>query len=115
MVHARLILLVTVVLGLGLLGASPRAQAQPRNTATDTVNVNPGLYVQASSSPDSSDPVACFDHVWRDARNALQAYAGRCPTYTVFKDYGHLSQGYSVGTTDTSVSGPILEVLRKVK
>jgi hypothetical protein len=43
MVHAPLILLVTIVLGLGLLGASPRAHAQPRNTATDTFKVNPGL------------------------------------------------------------------------
>jgi triacylglycerol lipase len=41
--------------------------------------------------------------------------AGRCPTYAVFKDHNHLSQAYSVGTTDTSVSGPILEVLRKMK
>jgi acetyl esterase/lipase len=50
-----------------------------------------------------------------DALNKALCDAGRCPTYTVFKDHGHLSQGYSVGTTDTSVSGPILEVLRKVK
>src|SRR5258708_29806704 len=49
-----------------------------------------------------------------DALNKALCDAGRCPTYTVFKDHGHLSQGYSVGTTDTSVSGPILEVLRKV-
>jgi triacylglycerol lipase len=38
---------------------------------------------------------------------------GRCPTYVVFKDHSHLSQAFSVGTTDTSVSGPILEFLRK--
>ena len=50
-----------------------------------------------------------------DALNKALCDAGRCPTYTVFKDHGHLSQGYSVGTTDTSVSGPILEVLRTVK
>jgi triacylglycerol lipase len=50
-----------------------------------------------------------------DALNKALCDAGRCPTYTVFKDHGHLSQGYSVGTTDTSVSGPILEVLRKVE
>jgi triacylglycerol lipase len=50
-----------------------------------------------------------------DALNKALCDAGRCPTYTVFKDHGHLSQGYSVGTTDTCVSGPILEVLRKVK
>jgi len=50
-----------------------------------------------------------------DALNKALCDAGRCPTYAVFKDHGHLSQAYSVGTTDTSVSGPILEVLRKVK
>jgi predicted esterase len=47
--------------------------------------------------------------------NKVLCDAGRCPTYTVFKDHSHLSQTYSVGTTDTSVSGPILEILRKVK
>ena len=50
-----------------------------------------------------------------DALNKALCDAGRCPIYTVFKDHGHLSQAYSVGTTDTSVSGPILEVLRKMK
>src|SRR5262245_39772880 len=50
-----------------------------------------------------------------DALNKALCDAGRCPIYTVFKDHSHLSQVYSVGTTDTSVSGPILEVLRKVK
>ena len=50
-----------------------------------------------------------------DALNKALCDAGRCPTYAVFKDHGHLSQTYSVGTTDTSVSGPILEFLRKVK
>jgi triacylglycerol lipase len=33
--------------------------------------------------------------------------AGHCPTYAVFKDHSHISQMYSVGTADTSVSGPI--------
>jgi len=41
--------------------------------------------------------------------------AGRCPIYAVFKDYSHISQNYSVGTADVSVSGLILEVLRNVK
>src|SRR5262245_35898443 len=50
-----------------------------------------------------------------DALNKALCGAGRCPTYVVFKEHSHLSQGYSVGTTDTSVSGPILEVLRKAK
>jgi len=50
-----------------------------------------------------------------DALNKALCDAGRCPIYAVFKDHGHLSQLYSVGTADTSVSGPILEFLRKVK
>jgi triacylglycerol lipase len=50
-----------------------------------------------------------------DALNKALCDAGRCPTYMVFKDHSHHSQNFSVGTTDTSVSGPILEVLRKVK
>ena len=41
--------------------------------------------------------------------------AGRCPNYMVFKDHSHHSQNSSIGTTDTSVSGAILEVLRKAK
>jgi triacylglycerol lipase len=41
--------------------------------------------------------------------------AGRCPIYAEFKDHGHISQGYSVGTPDTSVSGPVLQVLQQVK
>jgi dienelactone hydrolase len=50
-----------------------------------------------------------------DAANKALCDAGRCPTYLVFKDHSHISQGYSVGTTDTSVSGPILQVLQKIK
>ncbi len=50
-----------------------------------------------------------------DALNKALCDAGRCPTYMVFKDHSHHSQNYSVGTTDTSVSGPILEILREVK
>jgi pimeloyl-ACP methyl ester carboxylesterase len=41
--------------------------------------------------------------------------AGRCPTYAVFKDHSHISQNYSVGTADVSVSGPILQFIRGVK
>jgi dienelactone hydrolase len=50
-----------------------------------------------------------------DATNKALCDAGRCPTYVVFKDHSHISQNYSVGTPDTSVSGPILQVLRQIK
>jgi acetyl esterase/lipase len=53
----------------------------------------------------------------REAEQANRALcdAGRCPTYVVFKDHSHISQNYSVGTPDTSVSGPVLQVLRQIK
>jgi triacylglycerol lipase len=53
----------------------------------------------------------------REAEQAKKALcaAGRCPIYAVFKDHSHISQNYSVGTPDTSVSGPILQVLNLVK
>jgi triacylglycerol lipase len=50
-----------------------------------------------------------------DAADKALCDAGRCPIYPVFKDHSHISQGYSVGTADTSVSGPILQVLRQIK
>ena len=40
--------------------------------------------------------------------------AGHCPGYTRFKDHGHISAMYSVGTGDVSVSKPVLEFLRSV-
>ena len=53
----------------------------------------------------------------REAEQAKKALcdAGRCPIYAVFKDHSHISQNYSVGTPDTSVSGPILQVLQQIK
>jgi dienelactone hydrolase len=50
-----------------------------------------------------------------DAADKALCDAGRCPIYTVFKDHSHISQGYSVGTADSSVSGPILQVLRQIE
>ena len=40
---------------------------------------------------------------------------GRCPTYIVLKDHSHMSQNYSIGTSDVSLSGPVLEFLRNIK
>ena len=40
---------------------------------------------------------------------------GKCPTYVVLKDHSHVSQDYSIGSPDTSVSGPVLELIRKVE
>jgi len=40
--------------------------------------------------------------------------AGRCPTYVVFKDHSHVSQVMSPDTSDTSVTGPILEWIKSL-
>jgi dienelactone hydrolase len=50
-----------------------------------------------------------------DGANKALCDAGRCPTYVIFKDHSHISQNYSVGTQDTSVSAPILQVLHQIK
>jgi dienelactone hydrolase len=41
--------------------------------------------------------------------------AGHCPTYLVLKDHSHMSQNYSIGTPDVSLSAPVLEFIRKIK
>src|SRR5438552_3402484 len=41
--------------------------------------------------------------------------ARRCPTYLVLKDHSHVSQNYAVGTSDVSLSGPVLQFIRKIK
>jgi triacylglycerol lipase len=41
--------------------------------------------------------------------------AGKCPTYLDYKDHSHVSQMYSVGTPDTSVSEPVLKFLSSLK
>jgi acetyl esterase/lipase len=37
--------------------------------------------------------------------------AGHCPTYAVFEGHSHISQTLSVGTADTTVSGPVLRFI----
>jgi triacylglycerol lipase len=41
--------------------------------------------------------------------------AGKCSTYTVFKDHSHISEVMSPDTADTSVTGPILKWMKSVK
>ncbi|MEP7352083.1 MAG: hypothetical protein ABI824_02515 [Acidobacteriota bacterium] len=41
--------------------------------------------------------------------------AGHCPTYLFLKDHSHISEVLSPGTTDTSVTGPILKWMKSVK
>ena len=40
---------------------------------------------------------------------------GKCPTYLELKDHSHMSQNYSIGTSDVSLSGPVQQFLRVIK
>jgi hypothetical protein len=59
---------------------------------------------------DLPDAIVQADNV----RKAL-CDVGHCPTYVVLKDHSHMSQTYSVGTPDMSVSGPVLQFLSAIK
>ena len=39
----------------------------------------------------------------------------KCPTMLFARRHNHMSEVFSIDTADTSVSGPILEWIRKVK
>jgi len=53
--------------------------------------------------------------VQADAVKKALCDVGHCPTYLVLKDHSHMSQNYSVGTSDVSLSGPVLDFIRKIK
>lgn len=50
-----------------------------------------------------------------DAANKALCDAGHCPTYVMFQNHSHMSQNYSVGTADISVSGPMLQFIQGIK
>ena len=47
--------------------------------------------------------------------SAARRAAGHPSTYAMFSDHSHISQNYSIGTADTSVSAPILEFIRELE
>jgi triacylglycerol lipase len=48
-----------------------------------------------------------------DKLDAALTKAGRAHDYLVAAKHGHMSESYSVGTADDSVSGPVLAFIRK--
>jgi triacylglycerol lipase len=49
-----------------------------------------------------------------NVKEALCA-VGKCPAYLELKDHSHVSQNYSIGTADVSMSGPALQFIRAIK
>ena len=40
--------------------------------------------------------------------------AGHCPKFVIFKDHGHMSALFAVGTADVSTSKPVLDWIRSI-
>ncbi|HEX5280377.1 MAG TPA: alpha/beta hydrolase [Micropepsaceae bacterium] len=53
--------------------------------------------------------------VQAETANKELCAAGHCPAYAVYKDHSHVSQMYSIGTPDTSVSAPVVKFLTSIK
>ena len=97
-------------------GQGKQAQAQP-DAATLLARSNlPGLIHSnllffVSTAELDPPSIIAFAETLRDAL----CKAGRCPTYSVFKDHSHISEVMSPDTADTSVTGPILQWMKSVK
>lgn len=102
--------------GAGKGKGKGRGQAQP-DAATQLARSNlPGLVKSGLPffvSVAELDPpnIIAFAGTLRDQL----CQAGRCPTYAEFKDHSHISEVMSPNTSDTSVTGPILEWMRSIK
>jgi len=64
----------------------------------------------AYAEVDVPEAIAQADNV----KKALCA-VGKCPTSLELKDHSHVSQIYSIGTADVSMSGPALQFIRAIK
>jgi acetyl esterase/lipase len=94
--------------GSAYFGNDPK-ELQDRSSVEGMKKVTIPLFI-SHTEVDLPDAITQADEV----KKAL-CDAARCPTYAVFKDHSHISQNYSVGTADTSVSGPILQFIRQLK
>ena len=98
-------------------GGRGNAATAPADTATQLARSNlPGLiksnvpFLLSSAELDPPALVA-FAETFRDQL----CKAGRCPTYQVLKDHGHISEVMSANTADDSVTGPILKWMQNIK
>jgi acetyl esterase/lipase len=88
--------------------ASELAQARIRSRIASTVTLTTPLFVSCTEI-DLPAAISQAEKV-SSARRA----AGHPTTFAMFKDHSHISQNYSIGTRDASVSAPILEFIRQL-
>lgn len=90
----------------GYFGQDPQ-ELRDRSSVVGLQNIDIPLFV-SHTTVDVPDAITQA----KELRSAL-CKLRKCPSYAVFKDHSHVSQEYSVGTDDQSVSGPILAFIRK--
>lgn len=102
--------------GTGGRGGGGRGRAPVDEATLQARSDLPGLvssklpFIVSSAELDPPSVIA-FAETLRDALTK----AGRAPTYLTFKEHSHISEVESIGTKDTSVSGPILRWMKSVK
>jgi dienelactone hydrolase len=94
--------------GSAYFGKDPK-ELRERSAVQGMKKLNIPLLI-SHTEVDLPDAIVQADNV----RKAL-CDVGHCPTYVVLKDHSHMSQTYSVGTPDMSVSGPVLQFLSAIK
>jgi hypothetical protein len=71
------------------------------------------FFANAELDPGISGAMSAFYQTLHD--DLCKAGQGQCPTLFLGKRQNHMSEVFSIDTTDASVSGPILAWIRKVK
>jgi hypothetical protein len=94
--------------GSNYFGKDPKELAE-RSSVEGMKKLNIPLLI-SHTEVDLPDAIVQADNV----KKAL-CDAGRCPVYLVLKDHSHVSQNYAIGTADVSLSGPVLQLLKKIK
>jgi len=94
--------------GSAYFGNNPKELAE-RSSVEGMKKLNIPLLI-SHTEVDLPDAIVQADEV----KKAL-CDVGHCPTYLVLKDHSHMSQNYSIGTADVSLSGPVLQFVRAIK
>jgi triacylglycerol lipase len=94
--------------GSAYFGNDPKQLAE-RSSVEGMKKLNIPLLI-SHTEVDLPDAIVQADNV----KKAL-CDVGHCPTYLVLKDHSHVSQNYSIGTADVSLSGPVLQFIRALK
>ena len=94
--------------GSAYFGSDPK-ELQERSSVEGMKQVRIPLLISRAEL-DVPDAIAQADNM----KKAL-CTAGKCPVYLEIKDHSHVSQNYSVGTADVSMSGPVLQFIRAIR